>query len=290
MQALIVVGGLAITLVANALLLRRAVAPLERLAQRMETVDLLRPGSAPSGRAQRRGRPRRRGLQPHARPARARAAAERPAGARRAGGRAYRDRPRPARRGRPAADRRAAAAELDRRDSARRTAQEIDEAREAVRRALDEVRRISSELRPEMLEHLGLVSALTELSTTFARVSGVRGRAPVRRRRCRQLARRCRARRLPHRPGEPDERRPSCAGDPRDDRARARPRQRRPPRRRRRPRLRRCARGARRSAQHARAGALDRRRAGDQRGCRRGRRGASRSSGRAASAQAVAVE
>jgi two-component system sensor histidine kinase UhpB len=52
--------------------------------------------------------------------------------------------------------------------------QELDEARHAVRRALDEVRRISSELRPEMLEHLGLVSALTELSTTFARVSGIR--------------------------------------------------------------------------------------------------------------------
>jgi two-component system sensor histidine kinase UhpB len=50
---------------------------------------------------------------------------------------------------------------------------EIDHPREAVRRALDEVRRISSELRPEMLEHLGLVSALTELSTTFGRISGV---------------------------------------------------------------------------------------------------------------------
>jgi two-component system, NarL family, sensor histidine kinase UhpB len=50
---------------------------------------------------------------------------------------------------------------------------EIDESREAVRRALDEVRRISSELRPEMLEHLGLVSALTELTTTFGRVSGI---------------------------------------------------------------------------------------------------------------------
>jgi two-component system sensor histidine kinase UhpB len=52
--------------------------------------------------------------------------------------------------------------------------EELGEARQAVRRALDEVRRISSELRPEMLEHLGLVSALTELSTTFARVSGIR--------------------------------------------------------------------------------------------------------------------
>ena len=43
-QALIVVGGLVITVMANALLLRRVVVPLERLAQRMETVDLLRPG------------------------------------------------------------------------------------------------------------------------------------------------------------------------------------------------------------------------------------------------------
>jgi two-component system, NarL family, sensor histidine kinase UhpB len=51
---------------------------------------------------------------------------------------------------------------------------EIDDAKQSVRRALDEVRRISSELRPEMLEHLGLVSALTELTTTFSRVSGIR--------------------------------------------------------------------------------------------------------------------
>ena len=43
-----------------------------------------------------------------------------------------------------------------------------------MRRALDEVRRISSELRPEMLEHLGLLSALTELATTFGRASGIR--------------------------------------------------------------------------------------------------------------------
>ena len=50
---------------------------------------------------------------------------------------------------------------------------ELDDSRQAVRHALDEVRRISSELRPEMLEHLGLVSALTELSTSFARVAGV---------------------------------------------------------------------------------------------------------------------
>jgi two-component system sensor histidine kinase UhpB len=58
-------------------------------------------------------------------------------------------------------------------DAAPTQRDEIDAAKQAVRLALDEVRRISSELRPEMLEHLGLASALTELSTTFARVSGL---------------------------------------------------------------------------------------------------------------------
>jgi two-component system sensor histidine kinase UhpB len=50
---------------------------------------------------------------------------------------------------------------------------EIEETKQSVRRALEEVRRISSELRPTMLEHLGLVSALTELTTTFVRLTGV---------------------------------------------------------------------------------------------------------------------
>src|SRR5581483_11866544 len=49
-----------------------------------------------------------------------------------------------------------------------------EETKEAVRQALEEVRRIARELRPEMLEHLGLVSALTELSRRFAESSGVR--------------------------------------------------------------------------------------------------------------------
>jgi two-component system sensor histidine kinase UhpB len=48
-----------------------------------------------------------------------------------------------------------------------------EETKEAVRQALDEVRRIARELRPEMLEHLGLVSALTELSRRFADQSGI---------------------------------------------------------------------------------------------------------------------
>ena len=58
------------------------------------------------------------------------------------------------------------------RDRERRVA--VDETKDAVRQALDEVRRIARELRPEMLEHLGLVSALTELSRKFSDQSGIR--------------------------------------------------------------------------------------------------------------------
>jgi len=48
-----------------------------------------------------------------------------------------------------------------------------DETKQAVRQALEEVRRIARELRPEMLEQLGLVSALIELTRRFAASSGV---------------------------------------------------------------------------------------------------------------------
>jgi two-component system, NarL family, sensor histidine kinase UhpB len=171
-QALIVVAGLVVTLAANVILLRHALAPLERLAQRMETVDLLRPGQR---------------LQVLRNDEISRVVVafnrmlERLESERRQSGRRI-----------------LAAQEAERvgiaRDLHDEVGQvltgvllhldsiaerapahrdEIDDAKQAVRRALDEVRRISSELRPEMLEHLGLVSALTELTTTFSRVSGV---------------------------------------------------------------------------------------------------------------------
>lgn len=56
-------------------------------------------------------------------------------------------------------------------DGERRAA--VEETKEGVRHALEEVRRIARELRPEMLEELGLVSALTELSRKFADQSGI---------------------------------------------------------------------------------------------------------------------
>jgi signal transduction histidine kinase len=49
----------------------------------------------------------------------------------------------------------------------------LAETKDAVRLALDEVRRIAYELPPAMLEHLGLVRALKELSATFATRSGL---------------------------------------------------------------------------------------------------------------------
>ena len=172
-QALIVVGGLVITVIANALLLRRVVAPLERLAQRMETVDLLRPGQRL---AVDRGDEIGRVL----------------AAFNRMLDRLERERQDRGRRVLAAQEAERVGIARDLHDevgqlltgallqlnsvaeSAPAHRREVDEARQAVRLALDEVRRISSELRPEMLEHLGLVSALTELSTTFARVAGVR--------------------------------------------------------------------------------------------------------------------
>jgi two-component system sensor histidine kinase UhpB len=171
-QALIVLGGLVLTLAANAYLLRRALTPLERLAHRMETVDLLRPGQ--------------------------RLQVLRDDEISRVVGAFNRMLDRLETERRQSGRRILVAQEAERVGIARdlhdevgqvltgvllhldaiaerapEHRQEIGEAKRSVRRALDEVRRISSELRPEMLEQLGLVSALTELTTTFSRVSRI---------------------------------------------------------------------------------------------------------------------
>jgi len=171
-EAGLVIAGLVVTIGVNAVLLRHAFAPLARLAQRMETVDLLRPGQRlPVQRDDEIGRV----------VATFNRMLDRLESERQESGRRV-----------------LAAQEVERVAIARDLHDEVGqvltgvllqlnsiaeeapeheealgEARQAVRRALDEVRRISSELRPEMLEHLGLVSALTELSSSFARVSGV---------------------------------------------------------------------------------------------------------------------
>ncbi|HEU4978661.1 MAG TPA: histidine kinase [Solirubrobacteraceae bacterium] len=173
-EAVILVAGLGLILAMDFLLLRRAFRPLERLAARMETVDLLRPGQRlPDVRGGAIGRV-----------VRAfndmldRLEAER----RESGGRTL------------------AAQEAERARIARGLHDEVGqvltgvllelgalapavagerqgelaETKASVRQALEEVRRIARELRPEMLEHLGLVSALTELSRVLSRQSGLR--------------------------------------------------------------------------------------------------------------------
>jgi two-component system sensor histidine kinase UhpB len=172
-EALIVVAALVITVAANAVLLRRAVGPLEHLADRMDTVDLLRPGQ-------------------RLRVDRGDEVGRVVAAFNRMLDRLETERQQSGRRVLAAQEAERIGIARDLHDEvgqvltgvllhldsiatlAPEHRDEIDEAKQAVRRALDEVRRISSELRPEMLEHLGLLSALTELTTTFGRVSGIR--------------------------------------------------------------------------------------------------------------------
>jgi two-component system sensor histidine kinase UhpB len=171
-QAVIIVAGLMLTLAANAYLLRRALTPLERLAQRMETVDLLRPGQ-------------RLQVLRHDEISRVVTAFNRMLD------RLENERRQSGRRILLAQEAERVGIARDLHDEvgqvltgvllqlgaieehATEHRPEIAEAKQSVRRALDEVRRISSELRPEMLEQLGLVSALTELTTTFSRVSNI---------------------------------------------------------------------------------------------------------------------
>ena len=169
-EAAIVLAGLMVTLAANFVLLRRALAPLDRLAERMEIVDLLRPGQRLPVRSGVVGRvihSFNRMLD--------RLEAERHLTTQRA----------------------LAAQEMERIGIARNLhdevgqlltgvllqldaiaenmpahGEDIGETKKIVRQALEEVRRISSELRPEMLEHLGLISALIELATAFQKRSG----------------------------------------------------------------------------------------------------------------------
>jgi two-component system, NarL family, sensor histidine kinase UhpB len=171
-EAIGLLAGLVVTIAINALLLRRAFAPLARLVQRMETVDLLRPGQ----RLQVRRDDEIGSVVATFNRMLDRLESERQESGRRV----------------------LAAQEAERVGIARDLHDEVgqvltgvllqlnsiaedapeheealSEARHAVRRALDEVRRISSDLRPEMLEHLGLVSALTELTSSFARVTRI---------------------------------------------------------------------------------------------------------------------
>jgi len=173
LEALDVVVVLTVMLAANLLLLRPTLAPIDRLVERMRTVDLLRPGQR---------LPEQGGVEVVA-IVRAfnqmldRLEAERRASGSRAIEAQEAERLRVARGLHDEVGQvlTGVLLQLDALESADPEARRLraEQTRLAVRQALEEVRRIAQELRPAPLEHLGLVSALTELSRRFAEQSGL---------------------------------------------------------------------------------------------------------------------
>jgi two-component system sensor histidine kinase UhpB len=172
-EAVVLTLGLVAMLVANALLLRPAFQPLEWLARRMGDVDLLRPGQrfAVAARGEILA------LVEAFNQMLERLEAERRESGRRAVAAQE-------------AERKRVASELHDEVGQTMTAvlmllarlqdavaperrRELADAQEAIRGSLEEVRRIAQELRPELLEHLGLVSALRALARTFAARTGI---------------------------------------------------------------------------------------------------------------------
>ncbi|MEU8652328.1 sensor histidine kinase [Streptomyces sp. NPDC048737] len=172
-EAVILVGGMLVMLVANAALLRLALSPLDRLTRLMTTVDLLRPGQRLPAHGMREVADLIRTFNAML----DRLESERAASS----GRVLLAQE---------AERRRIAQELHDEVgqtmtaillSLKRAADEADEplrgelqqAQEITRGSLDEVRRLVRRLRPGVLDDLGLVSALTSLTTEFAAHAGL---------------------------------------------------------------------------------------------------------------------
>ena len=167
-EAVILVGGLAVMLVANAALLRFGLAPLDRLTRLMTTVDLLRPGQRlpASGGG---------GVAEVIRTFNAmleRLEQERVASSARALLAQEAERRRIAQELHDEVGQSMTAILLGLKRSADDAPEalrgELQELQEITRESLDEVRRLVRRLRPGVLDDLGLVSALTSLSEDFA--------------------------------------------------------------------------------------------------------------------------
>ncbi|ALV31221.1 sensor histidine kinase [Streptomyces sp. CdTB01] len=173
-EAVILVSGLVVMLVANAALLRIGLAPLDRLTRLMATVDLLRPGQRlPEG-----GRGETAELIRTFNAMLERLEHERASSSARVLLAQEAERRRIAQELHDEVGQSMTAILL----ALERAADEADEplrgelrqAQEITRGSLDEVRRLVRRLRPGVLEDLGLISALTSLTTEFATHVGLR--------------------------------------------------------------------------------------------------------------------
>lgn len=173
-EAIILVAGLAVMLIANAALLRIGLAPLDRLTRLMTTVDLLRPGQ----RLPEHGRGETAELIRTFNAMLERLEHERAASSARALLAQEAERRRIAQELHDEVGQSMTAVLL----TLKRAADDADEplrgelqqAQEITRESLDEVRRLVRRLRPGVLDDLGLISALTSLTTEFATHTGLR--------------------------------------------------------------------------------------------------------------------
>lgn len=172
-EVLLLLAGLAAMLAANAVLLRVGLAPLGRLTELMTRVDLLRPGQ----RLHVTGRGEIADLVRTFNEMLDRLEAERGASAARALSAQEAERRRIAQELHDEVGQSLTAVLLDLKRAADRAAEplrgDLHQTQETIRGSLDEVRRIASRLRPGVLEHLGLLSALTALATEFSTYTGL---------------------------------------------------------------------------------------------------------------------
>lgn len=167
-EAVVLVAGVGVMLIANAVLLRVGLAPLDRLTRMMTTVDLLRPGTRlpVTGRA---------GIAELIRAFNAmldRLEAERATSAARALSAQEDERRRIAQELHDEIGQTLTAVLLELKRVADRApapvSDQLRQVQETTRNSLDEIRRIARRLRPGVLEELGLASALRALATEFS--------------------------------------------------------------------------------------------------------------------------
>lgn len=172
-EAVVLVGGLAVMLVANAALLRIGLTPLDRVTRLMSTVDLLRPGQ----RLPERGGGEVAELVSSFNAMLERLEAERVASSARAILAQEGERRRIAQELHDEVGQSMTAVLLALKRASDEAAEplrgELQQAQEITRESLDEVRRLVRRLRPGVLDDLGLVSAVTSLATEFATHTGL---------------------------------------------------------------------------------------------------------------------